>query len=167
MRKLIMLSVLLAVVLSACSVNYSFTGASIPVEVKTINILYFTNNASLVEPTLSQKLTDAFRDKFTSETNLVLVNDGGDLILEGSITRYFTQPVSLTAEDQSALNRLSITIDVTYTDTFDDKKSFESSFTRYEDYSSTTNLASVQDQLIDEINKMLVEDVFNKAVINW
>ena len=163
----LMAGILIIFVLSACSVNYSFTGASIPVEVKTINITYFTNNASLVEPTLSQKLTDAFRDKFTNETSLVLVNDGGDLVLEGSITRYFTQPVALQGDDQSALNRLTITIDVTYTDTFDDTKSFESSFSRYSDYASSENLTSVQDQLIDEINTMLVEDVFNKAVINW
>ena len=167
MKLRLMTVMLITIFVSGCSVNYSFTGASIPVEVKTINITYFTNNASLVEPTLSQKLTDAFRDKFTNETSLMLVNEGGDLVLEGSITRYFTQPVALQGDDQSALNRLTIVIDVSYTDTFDDKKSFESSFTRYSDYSSTENLASVQDQLIDEINSMLVEDVFNKAVINW
>ncbi len=157
----------LVVALAGCKVNYSFTGASIPPEVKTINIKYFPNNAKLVDPSLSQKLTDALRDKFSSETNLMLVNTGGDLILEGSITDYNTTPVAIQGNDQAALNRLTIKIAVTYTNTIDDKMSFENTFSRYSDYSSTQNLQDVQGQLIDEINQMLVEDVFNKAVVNW
>ncbi|MCD4664087.1 MAG: hypothetical protein K8R68_02375 [Bacteroidales bacterium] len=153
--------------LSGCSVNYSFTGASIPPEVKTINIKYFTNNASLVEPSLSQKLTDAMKDKFESETNLIIVTTGGDLVLEGTITGYKTQPIAIQGNDQAALNRLTISIDVSYDNTFDEKMSFESVFSRYEDYESSRNLADVQESLIEEINQMLVEDVFNKAVINW
>ena len=154
-------------VLSGCTVNYSFTGASIPAEVKTINIKYFPNNASLIVPTLSQELTDALRDKFTSETNLVIVNNGGDLLLEGSITGYRTSPVAVQSNDQAALNRLTITLDVIYVNTFDENMSFETSFSRYEDYSSSANLTEVQEGLIEEINRMLVEDIFNKAVINW
>jgi len=147
--------------------NYSFTGASIPPDVKTINIKYFPNNAPLVAPTLSQKLTDGLRDKFTSETSLDLVNEGGDLILEGSITDYKTSPVAIQDNDQAALNRLTITIEVTYTNKFEENMSFESSFQRYSDYSSSDNLNDVQEGLIEEINLMLIEDVFNKAVVNW
>lgn len=165
------LSIVFAILLlSGCKINYSFTGASIPPEVKTVNILYFPNNASLVVPTLSQKLTDGMRDKFTTETSLDLVNEGGDLIMEGSITGYRTSPVAIQTndgEDQAALNRLTITIEVIYTNTFDDNLSFESTFSRYADYSSDQNLETVQDGLIEEINTMLIEDVFNKAVVNW
>lgn len=157
-------------ILSGCKINYSFTGASIPPEVKTVNIIYFPNNASLVVPTLSQSITDGMRDKFTSETSLDLVNEGGDLIMEGSITGYRTSPVAIQnnqGEDQAALNRLTITIEVTYTNTFEDNLSFESTFSRYADYSSQQNLDEVQDGLIEEIGTMLIEDVFNKAVVNW
>jgi hypothetical protein len=153
--------------IQACSMKYSFTGASIPPDVKSISIKYFPNNASLVVPSLSQKLTDGLRDKFTSETNLIMVNDGGDLNLEGSITDYRTSPVAIQGNDQAALNRLTITIDVNYTNTVDDNLSFESKFTRYADYSSSQNLTDVQESLIEEINQMLIEDIFNKAVINW
>lgn len=161
------IAALLVIIFTGCKVNYSFTGASIPPEVNTINIQYFPNNAPLIEPTLSQKITDALRDKFSSETNLVLVTEGGDLILEGSIIGYQTRPVALQGDDQAALNRLTIRLDVTYTNTFDDNMSFESTFERYSDYSSDRNLQEVQDVLIAEINQMLVEDIFNKAVINW
>lgn len=153
--------------IAGCSMKYSFTGASIPPDVKTITIKYFPNNASLVVTSLSQKLTDGLRDKFTSETNLVIINDGGDLVLEGSITDYKTSPVAIQGNDQAALNRLTITIDVVYTNTVDDNLSFDSKFSRYADYSSSENLTDVQESLIEEINVMLIEDVFNKAVINW
>lgn len=153
--------------LNSCSVNYSFTGASIPPEVKTINIKYFPNNASLVEPTLSQTITDALRDKFVNETSLVIVNDRADLMLEGSITGYRTSPVAIQGDDQAALNRLTIVLDVVYTNTFEEEMSFDSQFSRYADYSSDLNLSDVQEQLIGEINEMLVTDIFNKAVINW
>jgi len=160
--------VLIAMVLfQGCKVNYSFTGASIPPEIKTINIKYFPNNASLVAPSLSQKLTDELSDRFTSQTDLTLVNRGGDLILEGYIKDYKTSPVAIQGNDQAALNRLTITIFVKYTDTFDDSKSFETTFSKYADYSSSQNLTAVQDGLIDSIVEMLVTDVFNKAVINW
>ena len=163
----LLLVILGAFVLSGCTVNYSFTGGSIHPDVKTINIKNFPNNANLVEPTLSQKLTDALRDKFVSDTRLVLVSDGGDAVLEGSITGYRTQPVAIQGDDQAALNRLTITLDVKYTNIIEEDMSFESSFSRYADYSSDQNLSDVQELLIDEINEMLVEDVFNKAVINW
>jgi len=160
--------VLLHFLFAGCSVNYSFTGASIPPEVKSINIKYFPNNAPLIEPTLSQKITDGLRDKFTSETSLMLVNDGGDLIMEGAITGYRTTPVAIQGNDQAALNRLTITIEVTYINTLDENMSFENTnFTRYTDYSSSRNLVEVQEALVEEINQMLIEDVFNKAVINW
>lgn len=152
---------------NGCKVNYSFTGASIPPEAETIHIAYFPNRAELVEPTLSQTITEALKDKFISETNLTIVNQGGDLILEGSITEYNTQPVAIQGDDQAAMNRLTISIQVIYTNTIEEAMSFESRFSRYSDYSSNQNLSTVQEALIEEITQDLVEDVFNKAVVNW
>jgi len=157
---------ILSFVINSCGV-YSFTGASIAPEIKTISILYFPNNAPLVQSTLSQNFTEALRDKFTSQTSLQLVERTGDLNLEGEIVGYSTRPIAIQGDETAALNRLSITVNVRYTNTFDENQSFESRFTQYRDYPSTTNLESVVDALIAEINKDLVEDIFNKAVVNW
>ena len=157
---------LIILFISGCGV-YSFTGASIPPEAKTVSIQYFENNADLVEPTLSQTLTDALRDKFASQTTLDLVNRDGDLQLEGEITSYRTQPIAIQGDQTAALNRLTIAIKVNYVNSFDESKNFESTFSRYEDYSSTSDLNSVQATLIETINEALVEDIFNKAVVNW
>jgi len=161
---LLLLSMMMHV--AGCGV-YSFTGASIDPETETISIQRFPNNALTVEPTLSQRFTDALRDKFSNETNLILINKGGDLQIEGSITGYRTSPVAIQGNETAALNRLTINIDVKFTNTIDDSKSYTSKFSRFEDYPSTQNLSDVQDMLIDQINEMLIQDIFDKAVVNW
>lgn len=153
---------------NSCKVNYSFTGASVSPDVKTIYVGYFVNNASIVEPLLSQKLTESMKDKFVSETSLVMTSDGtGDLLLEGSVDNYTTQPVAIQGNDQAAMNRLTITISVRFTNNKNPDQSFESNFSRYADYQSNVDLNAVKESLIGEINTMLVEDVFNKALVNW
>jgi len=163
------LFVLILVITSGCGI-YSFTGASISPAVKTITINYFPNNAQYVQPTLSQKFTDALRDKFASQTNLTLVNSGGDLVIEGAITGYNpTEPSAIQggADQTASLYRLTVTVDVRFTNRKDEKQNFETSFTRYEDYARSENLADVEEQLLDQINTALVQDIFNKAVVNW
>ena len=156
----------LTVLFSGCGI-YSFTGASIPPEAKTVSIKYFPNNASLVEPTLSQTFTDALKDKFVSQTTLVLVQKNGDLRLEGQITGYATKPIAITGDQTAALNRLTITVKVKFDNMFDNTKNFESTFSRYEDYPSSEDLSAVQESLIIQINEMLIDDIFNKSVVNW
>jgi hypothetical protein len=152
--------------LAGCGV-YSFTGASIPPEAKTISIGYFVNNAQFVEPSLSQSLTDAVRDRFLSQTSLDFVNEGGDLQIEGAITDYTTRPMAIQGDETAALNRLTVQVKVTFINTLDPTKDYESSFTRFAEYPSTQDLNTVKDQLIAEINEALVDDIFNKAVVNW
>lgn len=152
--------------LQGCGV-YSFTGASIPPEAKTISIQYFTNIAAFVEPTLSQSLTDALRDRFLAQTTLDLTTAEGDLQIEGTITDYSTRPVAIQGNETAALNRLSISVKVKFTNLFDPAKDFESTFTRFEDYPSNQDISQVKDQLIPLINEALIDDIFNKAVVNW
>lgn len=152
----------------SCSMSYSFTGASIPPEVKTIQIEQFPNNAPLVNPTLSQVLTDALRDKFQSQTTLVIVADDGDLVIEGEISDYNTRPAAIQSDDVAALNRLTIAVRVTYINTVDDSQSFSNkTFSWYEDYESSQNLNTVADQLVPLIVESLVDDIFNQTVVNW
>ena len=159
-------ALLLAIATAGCKV-YSFTGASIPPEAKTISITDFPNNASLVNPTLSVKFTNALKDRFAQQTNLDIVKKAGDLRLEGEITGYQVKPKAIQANETAALNQLIITVRVQYTNTVDESKNYETTFSRFQDYPSSASLASVEDALILEINEMLVDDIFNKAVVNW
>jgi len=159
----ILLSVL---IIPACGV-YSFTGASISPEVKTVEIKYFPNRAKLVNPTLSQYFTDALKDKFVSQTNLELVESNGDLVFEGFIQGYTTAPIAIQGDQTAALNRLTVKVKVKFTNKKEPEHSYENVFTQYQDYESSAALSSVEEALIVQINEALVEDIFNKAVVNW
>ena len=152
--------------IAGCKV-YSFTGASISPDIKTVSIAHFPNQATTVQPSLSSVFTEKLKDKFVSQTNLAQVEAGGDLQFEGHITDYNAQPTAIQGNEQAALNRLTITVTVRFTNTKDEKQSFESSFSRFTDYDSGSNLATIEQELINEISNQLVDDIFNRAVINW
>lgn len=163
----LLLGLLLLGVGSMLTSCYSFTGASISPSVKTISIQYFPNNAQLVQPALSRKLTETLRDKFTNQSTLNLVKSGGDLNIEGEIVGYTTDPIAITSEQKAGMQRLKITVNVRFTNKQDPKQDFESRFERYADYDATLRLSDVEESLIDIIDEALAEDVFNKAVVNW
>lgn len=165
---LYIISGFLALMFISCSMNYSFTGASIPPEVQTVQINHFPNVAPLINPTLSQVFTDALRDKFQSQTSLDIVRDDGDLVIEGEIFEYNTRPAAIQSDDLAALNRLTISVRVTYHNTMDETQSFDNQkFSRYEDYDSTADLTAVSEVLVPIIVEALIEDIFNKTVVNW
>ncbi len=154
------------VFLSACGF-YSFTGASISPDVKTVSVQYFPNRAATIEPTLSQVFTEQLKDYFLEQTNLNFETELGDLNFSGEIIKYEVKPIAIQANDQAAQNRLTIAVKVKFENTKDDTKNFEQKFSRYADYDSEQSLAEAEDVLIQQITNELAEDIFNKAVVNW
>jgi hypothetical protein len=163
---LIMLVVICIAGMTACKVSYSFTGASTK-GLTTVSIQYFQNRASLVQPGLSQGLTDALMDKCKSQTNLKTVNGIGDANFEGEISDYYTRPLTVGADAEAAMNRFTITVKVKFTNSVDPELSFEQTFSRYQDYNSNLDLSQVEKELADKIVEMIVEDIFNQAFVNW
>ncbi|MGE5348482.1 MAG: LPS assembly lipoprotein LptE [Actinomycetota bacterium] len=166
-RILLPLTLLLMIAGCGIKIKYSFTGASIPVEARTISIATFQNRASLVVPGLTQTMTDALIDMCRAQTNLDMVSSGGDLSFEGEISDYKTQPLTVGGNEQAAMNRFSISVRVRYVNSFNSDLSFDQTFTRYQDYNSALNLSEVESSLTEEIVKMLTEDIFNRAFVNW
>jgi hypothetical protein len=152
----------------ACRVSYSFTGASISPNVKTVAIPRLVNSAPFVVPTLAGTLTNALQDYFTSQTNLDIVDRNGDLNLEGTITSYAVQPVAIQGNETAAMSRLTITVSVKFSNKTNEKQDWETSFSRYLDFPSTPGLTPAnQETIIAGITEQLVQDIFNKAVVNW
>ena len=158
--------VFITLFLFGCKVNYSFTGASVATGINTISIATFPSYAPLAPPVLSQSFTETLKDIFLRQTNLTLVKANGDLIIEGEITDYRVTSEAVT-QDASTLNRLTITVKVRYTDTKDETKSYEQTFSNFEQFDANTNLSSVEQSLIDQINEKLTQDIFNKSLANW
>lgn len=168
-KKIILAGILVAfiAIFYSCKVSYSFTGASISPAVKTISIQYFQNRSSLVQPGLSQSITDALIDKCKAQTNLGFINGIGDVNFEGEITDYNTRPLTVSADAQAATNRFMISVKVKFTNAVDPDLSYEQTFSRYEDYDSNLDLSQVEKELSIKIVELLVEDIYNKAFVNW
>ncbi|MEY4110920.1 MAG: hypothetical protein RLZZ46_1275 [Bacteroidota bacterium] len=168
----VILSFMSILLFSGCKVNYSFTGASISPEVKTISIKNFQNFAPLANARLSQQLTESIKDAFLNQTSLKLVNREGDLQMEGNVVSYQTTPVAIqgagnNSVNTAASNRLTITISVKFTNIKDEKQNYDTQFSRFADFPSSSSLAAEEDRLIREINTQLVQDIFNKSLTNW
>jgi hypothetical protein len=163
---LVLVTLLFTLFISGCGV-YSFTGASIPPEAKTVSVQYFPNKAQLVVATVSPIFTEKLQDQFVNQTNLEMVERNGDLSLEGEITDYVTSPVAIQGDQTAALNRLTLTVNVRFVNRFEPDKDFEQKFTQFIDYASDQDLNSIQGDLIETLTEMISTDIFNKAVINW
>jgi len=161
--------------ISGCGV-YSFTGASIPPEVKTISIQFFFDEVGAGPPTLSQQFTEELRDYFQQNTTLQLVDFGGDWQFEGSIVGYSTNPLAARAggsesfedADVSGQERLQITVSVSFINLYDETKDFNRSFSFYRDYDPQREpLTSNEQEFVDEILEQIVLDIFNATASDW
>ena len=165
---------LLLTTFGCANVNYSFTGAAISPEVKTISIQNFYNDSGGGPPTMSQQFTEKLKDYFQQNTNLTLVDDNGDLQLEGAIERYDFEPVAPQASgsdqvaDVASQMRLNITVDATYVNTNDDQYDFDNrSFSFFADFDAERDPTSVEEELVDEILDQIIFDIFTASVANW
>ncbi len=170
----LLVSCILVLTSTACGV-YSFTGASIAPNIETISIQYFNNDANNGPPNLQQTFTEEIRDYYQQNTSLEMIENNGDLQLEGSITGYKVTPIAITASgnsnvaDRAGGQRLTITVKVSYVNTKDETFNFENrSFSFYDDFDpNTTQLTAVEDQLIETITDQIIIDIFNATVANW
>ncbi len=164
---LVGLTACLLLVLTGCSIRMTMSGASIPDNLQKFSVQYFANRAPLINPTLSQNLTEGLKDRILNESRLTLARDLGDVDFSGEITGYDTRPMAIKADALSAETRLTVTIKVRYRNFKDPKKNWESSFSAYQDFSSERNLTEVEEELVNTIIEQLTENVFNKAFADW
>ncbi len=157
------------VILQGCGV-YSFTGANVSPDVKTVSIPNFANQANQGPSNLSQIFSEQMRDYFQRNTNLTLVRTGGDLQFEGAIITYEVLPAAIQREDGqdiAALNRLTIRVQMRYTNNVQPEQNFDQSFSFFRDFPQEQSLQQVEGVLIEEISEQIIVDIFNKSVANW
>lgn len=152
--------------LQSCGVVYSFSGATTGTA-ETFSIEFIQNKAALVSPTFSQQFTEKLKDKFLRETTLKLVESGGDMVLGGTIIEYVITPVALQGTSQSSQNRLTVKSNIKFVNKTDEKLNFEQIFQNFTDFDANANFSAREREYNDLVIDMMVQDVFNKAVINW
>jgi len=143
------------------------SGASIPENLNTFSVEYINNRAPLVNPELSQDLTEGLKDRIQKESRLTLTEDQGDIVFSGNITGYSTKPMALKADAVSAETRLTVNVKIKCRNFKDPKKDWEQTFSAYQDYDSERNLSDVEGELVDLIVEELTENIFNKAFADW
>ena len=158
--------------LLGCGV-YGFTGASISPETKTISIQTFYNNAVLGPSNMSVLFTERIKDYYQQNTNLALVDQNGDLQLDGYIADYKITPVAANSagrssgQDLSTLSRITITVFATYVNVNDDTFDFEKRFSFFVDFDQNLDLSANEQTFVEEIFDQIVIDIFNASVANW
>ena len=167
MKKLILIfCAVLLLTLQSCGL-YSFTGADTG-EAESFQVNFFQNNADLVEPGVARAFTISLQDLILNQTSLNLTNTNGDLIFEGEIIDYYISPMSATAQNTAAQNRLTIAVNVRYYNTLEPEKDFENRFSFYYDYPAEVQLVGAAlETALDEIYTRLTQDIFNAALTDW
>ena len=153
---------------SSCSISYSFTGSSIDyTKVSSISIKDFPNIAPYVYTPLSQQFTEALKDKYTRQTKLRVLRDGGDFDLEGEITGYNFASMAVKDGEYASQTRLTVTVRVRFTDKTSQDGDIERSFSAYSEFSNESTIDQAQDSACEAIIKEIVDQIFNETVANW
>ncbi|MFH4968722.1 LptE family protein [Gaetbulibacter sp. M240] len=147
---------------------YSFTGASIPADVKTYQVNYFENSALLVEPGLNIDFRIALQDLIQNQTNLSLVTSNGDLVYEGEITDYRISPTTATSDNRAAQNRLTIAVKLRFFNKKNPDDDMEQTFSFFYDFPGSAQLLGAQKTTAhEEIFERLTQDIFNATLAKW
>lgn len=154
--------------LVGCAVSYKFTGASIDyTKVRTVSITQFQNRAAYQWAPMASMFNDALTDAFVQQTKLQQVARGGDLQLDGEITAYDQFNKSISSDGFSSMVQLKMSVNVRFTNNTNHEEDFERQFSASRDFDASQSLDSVQEELVEQMIKEIVESIFNAAVANW
>lgn len=152
--------------LNSCSV-YNFTGTG-KIDADTFQVNYFQNNAELVEPGIERNFTIKLQEILQNQTSLNLTNQGGDLLYEGEIVDYRITPMTATSNQTAAQNRLTIAVNVRFSNKNKEDDNFEKRFSFYHDYPANDQMTGSRlTAALDEIFERITQDIFNESLAKW
>jgi hypothetical protein len=151
---------------TSCGI-YSFKGATLSPDIKSVTIVNFTMSTAGGPANMALQFNEKMKEYYQRNTSLALLPSNGDMQLEGTITGYEVTPTAPTANDQAAFNRLTITIQVKFTNNKDEEKNFDQSFSFFKDFPQSQTLSQVESRLIPTILDQIVQDIFNKSAGDW
>ena len=163
---IIVFSITISLLVNSCGV-YNFTGTQ-PIDAKTFQVNYFQNNAPLIEPGIERNFTQELQEIIQNQTNLNLVSQGGELLYEGEIVDYRVTPMTATADQRAAQNRLTISINVRFSNRNKEDDNFEKRFSFFYDFDANQQLVGSQlTTALDVIFERITQDIFNESLAKW
>ena len=161
-----LIALITLITFSSCSV-YNFTGTG-KIDAKCFQVNYFQNNSPLIEPGIERVFTQRLQNLIQNQTNLNLTNTNGDLVYEGEIVDYRISPMTATADQRTSQNRLSITVNVRFTNKNKEADNFEKKFSFYNDYDGANQLVGAKlTENLDIIFERITQDIFNESLAKW
>ena len=155
-------------ILCGCSISYKFNGANINYQTThSISIADFPNNAAMVNPTLSNLLSESIRDIYRRQTRLEVMNKGGDLELEGEIVGYDITQGAISANSYASESKLTIRVTVHFTNNSYPEESFDKTYTVFRTFDASSLLSDVQDELCSYMVTEIAENIYNDTVAKW
>ena len=154
--------------LSSCAVSFKMNGANIDYQTThSISVAEFPNNAPMVNPSLSNALSEGIRDQYSRQTRLTVLPKGGDLELEGEIVGYDLSQGAISVDGYASESKLTITVVVHFTNNVNPEESFDKTYTSYQTYDANMLLTDVQDELCTAMITEFAENIFNDTVARW
>lgn len=164
----IVVTLFVCLALTSCSISYRFNGANINYQTThTISIADFPNNAPMVNPTLSNNLSESIRDLFVRQTRLQVLPRGGDLEIEGEIVGYDLSQGAISADSYASESKLTLRVTVHFTNNVHPEESFDKTYSTYQTFDSSQMLTDVQDALCTTMIGEIAENIFNDTVARW
>jgi len=155
----------LAIIALGCEIQYGMLDNSI--EADTFSVDIFEDKAANAPAGYGADFTEHLRDFLVSRSKMKLRSEKADLEISGSIKRYYTQAAAVQSNEDAALNSLRVTIEVSVINNLDETQSFEKDFNQLSNFESSTDLASVEESLLEDINDKLSQDILNELSKNW
>jgi hypothetical protein len=150
--------------LSSC---YSFKGASLSPDLKTIQIANVRMETAGGPSNLSLTINEKLKEYFQRNSTLKITNQNPDLTIEGTIVGYELTPQAPTSDDKAGLNRLTLRIQFQLTNRLDETKNFDQEFSFYQDFPQNQTLSQVEKTLIPKLSDQIILDLFNKIAGDW
>jgi len=165
--KNLLLLLVTGLAMQGCGI-YSFTGVSDLPGVTTFQVNYFQNTAAIVEPGIDREFTNKLQDLIQNQTSYELVTSGGDIVYEGEITQYYVAPITATAQNTAAQNRLTISVSLQFYNTKNEEDDLKQTFSFYYDYAGSEQLTGGQkDTAVEEVFERITQDIFNATLAKW
>lgn len=159
-------TIIISLLINGCG-YYNFTGTG-KIDAESFQVNYFQNNSELIEPGIELTFTRALQDILQNQTNLNLVNQGGDLLYEGEIVDYRISPMTATADQRAAQNRLTIAVNVRFVNRKKEADNFEKRFSFFYDFDGNKQLVgSDLTTALDVIFERITQDIFNESLAKW
>lgn len=158
----------LLLILSSCSISFKLNGANIDYQTThSISIADFPNNAPMVNPTLSNNLSESIRDLYQRQTRLQILRKGGDLELEGAIVGYDLTQGAISVDSYASESKLTIRVQVHFTNNVHPEESFDKTYTAHQTFDASRLLTDVQDELCAAMITEIAESIYNDTVAKW